>query len=71
VEGDVNNDCYVDMYDLLVIAEYWLGEECTEANDWCEGADFEPNAIVNFLDYSTFARNWRLCGNPCDSNCTE
>jgi hypothetical protein len=71
INGDFNGDCYVNEKDLLVIAEYWVGEECTESNNWCQGADFEPNTIVDFRDFSTFAQNWRLCKNPCDAGCSQ
>lgn len=72
IGGDFNNDCYVNEKDLGIIAEYWVRVICTELdNNWCQGADFEQNGIVNFYDYATFSNNWRLCGNPYDANCTE
>jgi hypothetical protein len=68
--GDINADCYVNIYDMAEMAGYWLGV-CSEANGWCDGADFDMSTIVNFIDYAMFARNWQLCSNPYDSNCTQ
>ena len=34
--------CIVDLEDFAKFAEFWLYIECTELNDWCEGADLEP-----------------------------
>jgi hypothetical protein len=69
LESDLTGDCYVNYYDLEVIAYYWLSA-CAEPDN-CEGADFEPvDGIVDLLDFSDFAVQWLLCNDPEDPNCT-
>lgn len=59
LQGDLNNDCSVNNQDLYVIAYYWLNA-CSETNSWCEGADFQQNNTVDFVDFTTFSKNWQL-----------
>jgi hypothetical protein len=66
---DFNSDCYVNLLDMAVIGQYWLGE-CSSANNWCGGADFDLSTTVDFPDLSTFVQNWLRCANPCDSACS-
>jgi hypothetical protein len=68
--SDLTGDCYVDYWDLEVIANYWLSA-CTEPSN-CEGADFEPtDGIVDLLDYSDFAIQWLECNDPEDPSCSS
>ncbi|MBN1393176.1 MAG: hypothetical protein JW947_10290, partial [Sedimentisphaerales bacterium] len=68
--SDLNDDCYVNYWDLEVIANYWLSS-CTEPSN-CEGADFEPtDGIVDLLDYSDFAIQWLECNDPEDPSCSS
>jgi GH35 family endo-1,4-beta-xylanase len=69
--SDLMSDCYVNFWDLKIMADYWLNTDCTELDN-CEGADFEPtDGTVDLLDFSDFAQQWLLCNNPADSACIE
>ncbi len=68
--SDLDGDCYVDYWDLETIVYYWLEMDCSAFGD-CEGADFEPDDDVDFIDFSTFGLQWLHCNNPEDSSCTH
>jgi hypothetical protein len=69
---DLNGDCYVDFYDLQIIADNWLRNDCNGLNDWCNWADWPSmNGSVDFIDLSNFAPEWMQCNNPLDPNCTH
>ena len=69
-ESDLTGDCYVNYWDVEIIADYWLRTDCT-GPDNCQGADFEPaDGTVDFYDYSDFAMQWLMCNNPADADCT-
>jgi glucuronoarabinoxylan endo-1,4-beta-xylanase len=68
--SDLNQDCYVDLKDLDIMADNWLRNNCGSSSN-CSGADFAPvNGTVNFLDFSSFAGQWIQCNNPTDANCS-
>jgi len=50
--------CFVDFYSFARFAEWWLEENCTELNNWCGGADFEPDGDVDFGDLKLFVEEW-------------
>ena len=59
LETDLNEDCYVDFYDLAYVAEYWLGT-CATPDD-CKGADMSPeggDGTVNFKDLAMISSQW-------------
>ena len=59
LETDLNEDCYVDFYDLAYVAEYWLGT-CVTPDD-CKGADMYPaggDGAVNFKDLAMLSSQW-------------
>ena len=63
-------DCYVDYYDLSVIANNWLRLDCTVPGN-CQGADFEPvDGQVDLFDFSYLAEQWMSCNDPQNANCT-
>jgi endo-1,4-beta-xylanase len=66
--SDITGDCYVNLLDLEVLADFWLRTDCAGMDD-CMNADFEPDGDVDFSDYSDFAADWLNCNNPQDSNC--
>ncbi len=68
--SDLDGDCYVDYEDLETIVYYWLEADCSTMGD-CEGADFEPDDDVDFIDFSTFGLQWMYCNNPEDASCTK
>jgi hypothetical protein len=49
--------CFVDFYSFARFAEWWL-EDCTELNEWCSGADFEPDGDVDPVDLKLFVEEW-------------
>ena len=57
--------CFVDFYSFARFAEQWLQEDCSESNNWCDGADLyvDENNIVNRLDLKVFVEQW-LCYCP-------
>ena len=62
-QGDLNDDCYVDIDDLEIFAQQWLNETCSGAN--C--ADIVGTDGVNFQDYAAMSENWMK---PLDSTVT-
>ena len=70
VEADLDNNCYVDVGDIVFLAGYWLNL-CDEVGNWCEGSDFDLSMAVDMSDYLSLSQNWALCGNPCDPNCLQ
>ncbi len=41
LDSDLNGDCYVDLLDLVIMADYWLHTNCTAPGN-CQNADFAP-----------------------------
>ena len=69
--SDLNEDCYVNFYDLEIIVDNWLRQDCGYLNDWCDWADwFTLDGSVDFGDLTGFAPEWMQCNNPQDVNCT-
>jgi glucuronoarabinoxylan endo-1,4-beta-xylanase len=68
--SDIYHDCYVNYKDLKIITDYWLNTECDLYGD-CEGADFEPDGNVDFVDFSRFAEQWMWCKDPDNPNCDD
>ena len=52
--------CFVDFESFARFAEHWLQEDCSELNNWCDGADLyvDENSIVNRLDLKVFVEQW-------------
>jgi glucuronoarabinoxylan endo-1,4-beta-xylanase len=68
--SDIYPDCYVNHIDLAIITDNWLRTDCTEPDN-CEGADFELDGDVDFVDFSNFAIQWLWCNDPEDLECIE
>ena len=49
---DLDNDCYVGISDLAILADYWLQSGIFDA-------DFDGDGSVNFLDFAELGGNWR------------
>ncbi len=65
LDGDFNQDCYVDIYDLQLAADVWLAEvPASDIYNLYKGDDIDNNGIVNFLDFSILAGNWLLSSYP-------
>ena len=57
VPGDISGDGGIDIGDLMMLAYYWL-DNCDSGNDFCFGADSQPDGIVNLEDLAAVARQW-------------
>jgi hypothetical protein len=55
--------CFVDFESFARLAEYWADESCDESNNFCDGADFEPDGDVDLVDLGLFVDEW-LCYCP-------
>lgn len=55
--------CFVDFESFARFAEYWGDESCDEGNNFCNGADFEPDGDVDLVDLRLFVDEW-LCYCP-------
>jgi len=65
---DLNQDCYVNMLDLEMLAGQWLAEDPNEEYDLFQ------DGIVNFRDFAFFAKYWMsntYWENWQDDNCFE
>jgi hypothetical protein len=58
LRGDLNLDGNVDLADMAFFAEYWLNNQCTLVNGYCEGCDSGRNGVVDFKDFSDFGDAW-------------
>lgn len=58
VPGDFDGDCIVDYYDLVEFISYWLADNCSAGNNYCQGSDFEQDGDVDLIDYNKFLENW-------------
>jgi len=64
IPADINDDCYVNEYDLNLMREQWLlcdggSADIVDAGDGC----------VNFLDYALLAAQWLKCSDPGNATC--
>jgi glucuronoarabinoxylan endo-1,4-beta-xylanase len=70
MSADINADCYVNYEDLRVLAERWLSSDCNAGNNYCDMADIDVSAKVDFTDFGIIGSFWMQCNNPQDANCT-
>ncbi|MBN2514090.1 MAG: hypothetical protein JXB18_14220 [Sedimentisphaerales bacterium] len=61
--GDLNQDCYVLIDDIVLLASYWLADWCSEP-DWCDRTEISHDGIVNLEDFAAISFNWLSCTNP-------
>ncbi len=54
-EGDLNEDCAVDFWDLRILVENWLDPDCLSPD--CE-ADLDGIPGVDMADFALLAANW-------------
>ncbi len=57
---DFDRDCYVDIYDMQILAAEWLSSQSLQFDLF---ADYEDD--IDFRDFAVFAANW------ADINCQE
>jgi hypothetical protein len=58
LSGDYNRDGVVDLADLAFFAGYWLQNDCSLVNGYCEGCDWNRSGLINFEDFSSFGKVW-------------
>ncbi len=65
IAADLNDDCYVDHFDLYIMRSQWLDCEGGSADIYDAG-----DGCVNLLDFNVFAGQWLLCSDPENNLCT-
>jgi len=59
LQGDFNRDCYVDMTDLIEVADSWLGQvQPHDRFNLSRTDDTEGYGSINFLDFAVYANQW-------------
>ena len=58
VPGDFDGNCVVDNSDLVEFISYWMDNNCEPVNNYCQGADFEPDGDVDMTDFALFTKFW-------------
>ena len=58
--GDLEHDCDVDFVDYSEWAARWNDDDCEVGNNWCGGADFNSDTVVDFKDLRYVALNWLM-----------
>ena len=48
----------IEFKDFAKFAMKWLNEGCSEANGWCDGADFTFDSKVDAIDLAFLADCW-------------
>jgi hypothetical protein len=56
--GDINNDSSVNLTDFTLMCNYWSAFDCSNENNWCEGADINRDSRVDYLDLSHLTADW-------------
>jgi len=56
--GDLDCPDGVNFIDFALFASQWGLDNCTPANNNCQGADINQSGIVDFRDLEIFARHW-------------
>ena len=65
VQGDLNSDCKVDLFDFALFANQWLRTDCASINSNCYGANFTlSDGNVDLFDLIIFAQNWLIDKSP-------
>lgn len=59
-DEDPNGDPegFIDFRDFAMFAMHWLDVGCSGGNQWCEGADFTTDTVVNTSDLLAFVNCW-------------
>jgi hypothetical protein len=58
--ADLNGNCWVNIYDLEILAEQWLNSQLCEEMDYC--ADYDGFNNVDFADFAFLASQWQTHG---------
>lgn len=66
-DSDLDEDGNVDFSDLAMLLVYWVADECSPQNNWCQRADLDLSGTVNMVDCALFAKDWgdqNITANP-------
>ena len=58
--ADLNGNCWVNIYDLVIFADQWLDPESCEETAAC--ADFDGLNGIDFADFAVLANQWQTHG---------
>jgi len=58
LEGDIDDNCKVDFFDLDLLASEWLNN--CDSSTWCNNCDINQSSMVDFADFATIAGNWLI-----------
>ncbi len=56
--ADLNFDGEINMIDFLLFARKWMDGNCSQINNWCEGADLNHINDVDIEDLAAFTSYW-------------
>jgi hypothetical protein len=56
--SDLSGDGIVNFTDQAILVLYWLRDDCSANNDWCDGADLTFDGYVNSDDLDAFYECW-------------
>jgi Dockerin type I domain len=56
--GDLVVDGKVDLPDLVALIDYWLSDNSSQENDFCERADMNRDGWVDVFDFALLTSNW-------------
>jgi hypothetical protein len=57
-DPDINGDAAVNLFDMSILQDAWLRDDCAAANQWCGRADLDRDGEVNILDLLILAEDW-------------
>jgi hypothetical protein len=55
---DLSHNGDVNLIDFAIFSLYWLNENCSNGNNWCDGADITFDSHVNFRDLALLHECW-------------
>ena len=56
--NSLGGDGGFDLSDFANLASNWLRTDCSEANQWCDGFDFNGDGSVDLSNLAEFAADW-------------
>ncbi len=68
LKADLNQNCFVDMYDYNVLGVNWGRTDCVDTT-WCQRADINKSGEVDLVDLHLFCNQWLYCTDPETSHC--
>ena len=58
IPADLDLSNTVDFLDFSEFSTYWQQTDCSESNNWCNGADINHSSAIDLSDLSILAENW-------------